>query len=132
LNIRFNVIAVDVDTDRPVILSAFEREDTANRFAELVKKQYSGTYRDIHVFSASAFLRGDTAEEAFEQFVTIEECIFNEGGSDWEDDWDFDTYPCGCCRCCGCDCDDYNDDDYYRCEVCGYDTCFCASEEDDV
>lgn len=27
------------------------------------------------------------------------------------EDWDEDTYPCGCCTCCGCMCDD-GDSDY--------------------
>lgn len=25
---------------------------------------------------------------------------------DYEDDYDDDRLPCGCCRCCGCSCDD--------------------------
>ena len=35
-----------------------------------------------------------------------------EDGYDWDDS---DTYPCGCCKCCGCDCwaydDEYEEDD---------------------
>lgn len=107
MNIRHDVLAVDRETEEPVVLSAFEAEATAQEFAELVKECYSTHYRDIRVDTQSAFLREDSVEEAFAQFVALEEDLFSKGGSDWEDDeWAYDlgSYPCGCCTCCGCDC----------------------------
>lgn len=47
------------------------------------------------------------SEENYERYVDM---ISNE---EYESDlldnseyWDSDTYDCGCCRCCGCSCDD--------------------------
>lgn len=46
------------------------------------------------------------AEEAWteEMYVDLEAAQVEEEEGDWWDDYN-DTYPCGCCMCCGCTCD---------------------------
>lgn len=39
-----------------------------------------------------------------EEFVPEDDGYFDDPSYD-DDDWWDDTFPCGCCRCCGCMCD---------------------------
>lgn len=43
---------------------------------------------------------------------------------EYTDEWRDDTFPCGCCRCCGCTC-------YGLCLGCGAYFCDCDEDEEE-
>ncbi|UOX39274.1 hypothetical protein [Enterococcus phage 47] len=89
-----------------------EDPEIKERHAEILNTAYmENSYEKGDSFPNEKFVEWDfiNALTTLEIEAAARSLIIDDESYNGEDDllYGDDTYPCGCCMCCGCSCDDY-------------------------